>query len=354
MYDAMDTFKKVIDHIIMFCSSITLKILHKRGSNSPSKKQDGKNETVHIIGSSVNLPDMTATLKAKVSISDADQADPKAIAAAYDAMAEKFVSNGLNIDAITQMRQYFTNLDGPGNAEPLFYSDFPAPLPPRAVRLCVSFLQNSNAVLAKMVFEAAQEIMMSLPSNTKYHINNPEHYHITIYMTSQPHTLRPDPFDPNRPLPTRESSPEEVYDLVNPDPSTIEKEIEVIRNAAKSIAPPTFRVHRLVMADSGTLLLCSMDTSGTLAKLRKDLRESFPAGPPRQSTIYHASLARIVTPQQLDKESIRKVHALCDKWSAVLAGNEFCVDALHHVSEERFTTVEGPAIRVPFKAPLNS
>lgn len=112
---------------------------------------------------------------------------------------------------------------------------------------------------------------------------------------------------------------------------------------------PRFEVHRLVMADSGTLLLCSVDHTANLAQvgggggspggslsaraapparlarrsahpqapsshthtpdlqLRKRLRHAFPGGPPKQSTIVHASIARLLTPKQLTREQIDRV-----------------------------------------------
>ena len=121
-----------------------------------------------------------------------------------------------------------------------------------------------------------------------------------------------------------------------------------MKREAAATPPPTFCVHRLLMADSGTLLLCSTDTSGVMSGLRRRLRESFPGGPPRQSTIFHASVARVLTPAQLDKEAISRVQTVCDRWSDRLRGKQFRVEALHYVAETKFTTVEGPNVRLPF------
>jgi hypothetical protein len=104
------------------------------------------------------------------------------------------------------------------------------------------------------------------------------------------------------------------------------------------------------MADSGTLLLTCLDTSGgTIAGLRKRLKDAFPGGPPRQSTIFHASVARVLAPQQIDENCRKKVQKMCNEWSDRLRGTEFSVDALHYVMEEKFTTVEGPTYRLPLK-----
>ena len=42
-------------------------------------------------------------------------------------------------------------------------------------------------------------------------------------------------------------------------------------------------------------------------QLRKRLHHAFPGGPPKQSTIVHASIARLLTPSQLSKEQIAAV-----------------------------------------------
>jgi hypothetical protein len=43
--------------------------------------------------------------------------------------------------------------------------------------------------------------------------------------------------------------------------------VEAFRSAAAATPAPRFEVHRLLMADSGTLLLCSVDHTGHLAQV---------------------------------------------------------------------------------------
>ncbi|KAI7843732.1 hypothetical protein COHA_002630 [Chlorella ohadii] len=309
---------------------------------------------VHMVGSSVNLPDMSANLAAKVAVSEAQQSDPRLLAAVYDDMAAKFAEHGLNLPAVAAMQQYFENLEGEGEAQPLEYSRFPVPLPPGAVRLGVVFFQEFNRELADMVYQAAQEVVAALPPGCKFHVNKPSHYHITVYMTSQPHTLRPNPFDPAAGgLP--DGTAEEQAAAAQPDPENLKREIEAFRVAAAGTDAPRFEVHRLLMADSGTLLLCSVDHTGHLAQLRKRLRHAFPGGPPKQSTIVHASIARVLTPSQLSKEHIAAVQEVCDRWSGRLRGQRFDPDRISFIQakalgcEQTFTTVEGPRVPLPFK-----
>ncbi len=48
------------------------------------------------------------------AVSEQQQSDPRLLAKVYDDMAEKFCQHGLNLPAVVAMRQYFENLEGPG------------------------------------------------------------------------------------------------------------------------------------------------------------------------------------------------------------------------------------------------
>lgn len=323
--------------------------------NSDKSDTSGSSKVV-IVGSSVNIPEMTASLQAKVSVSEEKQQDPSHLAAVYDLMAAKFVKSGFNLKAIEEMRRYFyipANPSGPGErcfAEPLPYDRFSAPLPPAAVRLTLIFYQRENSALATLVNRAAQDIVSRLPLSTVVHVNDPSHYHVTVYMTSQPHNLRPDPFDPSAVLPPL-LTPHEIWKQAAPSEEVLQKELHVLREETlktKEVGAPRLKVHRLVMADSGTLLLCFTDSTGSIGKLRKRLKDAFPGGPERQSTILHSSIARVLSPSQLSPEEISTVQVACDIWTEKVKGMEIEVDSLYHVYEEQFTTVIGPAERLPF------
>jgi hypothetical protein len=86
-------------------------------------------------------------------------------------------------------------------------------------------------------------------------------------MTSQPHTLRPDPFDPAAGGLRLDGTPHEQAESARPNPQTLGREVEAFRSAAAATPAPRFEVHRLLMADSGTLLLCSVDHTGHLAQV---------------------------------------------------------------------------------------
>jgi hypothetical protein len=86
------------------------------------------------------------------------------------------------------------------------------------------------------------EVMASLPLGSKTHLTCPSHYHITVYMTSQPHTLRPNPFDaPHGGLGPGDGA-EEIAAASEPEPSVLSMEVEHMREAAAATPRPQFEV----------------------------------------------------------------------------------------------------------------
>ncbi len=291
--------------------------------------------------SSSIVPNISATLNAKVVAQESDQTDPHRISKLYDTMADTFLRQGLNLDAVASQSLYYNG------SMPLEYTAFPTPLPDAAVRLCLVFFEKVHQELAEKVERASREIASTLPDTYDMHLTKRSHYHITIFMTSQPHALRPDPFDPSQ----YELDMATVQDVscMRPHDAVLEREIQTMKEIVAQHKSPVFRVHRIMLADSGTLLLCLVETSphASIFHLRKAFRKAFPGSPPKQSTIYHASLGRIVTPEQLTEEKRREIHDMCEYHTRQLQGHEFTVDELFHVREVQFTTVEGPSVSLP-------
>ena len=296
---------------------------------------------------------ISATLNAKVECTDEDQIDPTRIAKIYDSMAERFLTSGLNVDAIRAQAQYYSTHPTTEDPMPLKYSDFPTPLPEESVRLCLVFFQKAHPELARHVSTAAKDIIQVLENHAgstkfKCHLTKESHYHVTLFMTSQPHALRPDPF--NHEHYELDMTTIEDISSMGPTEEVLTREIETMREVASTVPAPTLQVHRILLADSGTLLLCLIEKSpeASIYRIRKRFRERFPGAPPKQSTIYHASLGRITTPEQIPPTVREEIHKLCDSWSQCLQQYEFKVPTVHHVRELQFTTVEGPSIALPF------
>lgn len=71
----------------------------------------------------LSIPDMSASLSAKVSVSHEEQSAPHLLAKVYDNMAAKFFDHGLNLDAVAATGQYFNNLDGHGKGMCIHLTD---------------------------------------------------------------------------------------------------------------------------------------------------------------------------------------------------------------------------------------
>lgn len=80
------------------------------------------------------------------------------------------------------------------------------------------------------------------------------------------------------------------------------------------------QVHRVLLADSGTLLVCLTDSNGQLTQLRGCLREAFPGAPNRQTQIVHVSVLRLLTAEQLSTDDRHTLQAVCDAFSLKLKG----------------------------------
>lgn len=92
------------------------------------------------------------------------------------------------------------------------------------------------------------------------------------------------------------------------------------------------QVYKLMLSDSGTLLLCCINRDGGLEKLRAALRKVFPGAPKQQTNTMHMSLLRILTPQQLTKDDTWWLEGELEKWTEPLKGRTFVVDQLWYGS----------------------
>jgi hypothetical protein len=88
------------------------------------------------------------------------------------------------------------------------------------------------------------------------------------------------------------------------------------------------QVHRVILADSGTLLVCLIDRDGSLNHLREQLTRAFPGAPARQTQIMHVSVLRLLTAQQLSSEERQRLQAICDDYTIKLKGMQITATEL--------------------------
>ena len=80
------------------------------------------------------------------------------------------------------------------------------------------------------------------------------------------------------------------------------------------------QVYRVLLADSGTLLVCLSDSNGQLTELRGNFREAFPGAPGRQTQIVHVSVLRLLTAEQLSIDDRHTLQAVCNAFTSKLKG----------------------------------
>lgn len=108
--------------------------------------------------------------------------------------------------------------------------------------------------------------------------------------------------------------------------------------------------HKAVLANSGVLLLCWLDKSGTISKLRTRLRTAFPGAPPKQAIILHTTLIRILTPNQLDEATRSRIATECSEWSASFQGEQVEILKLRFLfNSYTATIVEGESVDIPLR-----
>ncbi|KAK9817064.1 hypothetical protein WJX72_009004 [[Myrmecia] bisecta] len=258
----------------------------------------------------------------------------------YDNLADTFGKGGLSLPSVTDISSKFDIQEG--LATPLRYSELR--LAPSAVRLVVAPLTAAPSMVEQAV-EVSDSIRRIIPTGYVVLENDPSLFHVTLFHTSQAFDPRPDPFDPSPDLSTDPQSRPVIT------PQLLDHELQTVHGLAASVGPINLEVYRVVFADSGTLLLCSIDRSGQLTRLRQQLRASFPGASTKQTSTMHVSLLRVLTPQQLSPDVIRDIQEACDTWTERLRGRTFTLDRLWHIREHIFAAVTGKRVEIRLAEP---
>ncbi|KAG1674153.1 hypothetical protein FOA52_015784 [Chlamydomonas sp. UWO 241] len=258
----------------------------------------------------------------------------------YARMAQQFADSGLDTAGIRAMQPLFHSVQE-GTPWPKRYDDFPdGPLPPSAVRLVVLPLDGSPA-LAAAASALARDVRAVLPATAAVFCNARANYHVTVFHTSHPSDQRPEPMSQGGGAPAAGCA------AAGPSADTLRAEEVAVAACCSRAQPPRLVLDRVVMASSGTLLLVWIDPSGSVDRLRADLRGAFPGACTKQATIIHSSLLRVLSDDQLSEEEIRKVTDVCEAWTAKLRGRVSVPLVAWWVTETEFSTVVGGRLQMP-------
>lgn len=173
--------------------------------------------------------------------------------------------------------------------------------------------------------------------------------HVTIFNVSRPNDPRPNPRDPTGGCNT--THPPHLRRA--PFSRDLTEERKLVKSIVGRVPSPCLTVHRAFMADTGTLVLTWTDPCGGIARLRKDLSDSFPGKPRAQSNIIHTSLIRVLSQDTIPPSVIKKIVEICDDWSAQWKETKYFPHKAWFVYEETFGIVIGPRISIPFKSALH-
>eukprot|EP01026_Neomeris_dumetosa_P061599 TRINITY_DN58137_c0_g1_i9.p1 TRINITY_DN58137_c0_g1~~TRINITY_DN58137_c0_g1_i9.p1 ORF type:complete len:109 (-),score=11.84 TRINITY_DN58137_c0_g1_i9:284-610(-) len=102
------------------------------------------------------------------------------------------------------------------------------------------------------------------------------------------------------------------------------------------------------MSEGGVLIICWLDRSGSVRKIRSTCRSTFPGAAKKQSSIIHTSLLRILTAEQLSDEVKQKIDHLCTKWNRENRGLTLVAHKLWYIHERSFSTIVGDRFVFPF------
>ncbi|CAL8467549.1 g7087 [Coccomyxa elongata] len=260
----------------------------------------------------------------------------------YNTMATDFREHGLNIDFIRELRpNHDTSALG---SPPLTYSTIPSPLTERAVRLCVLPLEDAADVVHSAV-QVTQAIKALLPAGTQAYANAPERLHITVFHMSRPDDPRPSSMTAHDDALTAVP----ISSRRGPTDEEVAHELVAMRSIIEHMPPlEHLEVSSVVLADTGTLLLCSIDRRADISRLRQSLRAAFPGAPRKQTNIIHTTLLRILSPEQLPPASIAAIQNECIQWTERLRGTRLSIKKAWYIIENVFSTIEGEQTEIVF------
>jgi hypothetical protein len=145
-------------------------------------------------------------------------------------------------------------------------------------------------------YDIAEEITSLLPRTKDTnaavaYINDQDHLHVTFCHTSHPKELIPN---------ARLNYP---------------KDLSFLKEIASQIAPFELRFVRVLLTDSGAIILLLESNDGSIDQLRFRAKKTFSClgrWPKRQTEIIHITLARILDPS-IDHQVLAQVHLKCQE-----------------------------------------
>ena len=129
------------------------------------------------------------------------------------------------------------------------------------------------------------------------------------------------------------------------DGAAVSAERAALSNTVLATSPPfELVIDKLLLSDSGVLLLLYQTPDDAPLKMREQLRGAFPASPAKQTVILHSSLARLLgVPSAGEVVAMREV---CSAATAALRGRTLTISSVFYVVEKALP-IDGDLSELP-------
>ncbi|CAK4275596.1 unnamed protein product [Aphanomyces euteiches] len=168
---------------------------------------------------------------------------------------------------------------------------------------------------ARVCFEAATEIASVVHAPNSIHLNTEASMHVTLFHTSHP--------DDRRAF----------------SPEIRAQELDVLRRIAASVPGFTLKVHSIVIASSGSIVMLFEDPEDGIERIRDQARSAFPSMPKKQPAIIHSTLARVLSPS-MTREDLAAIQDKCHELTTRLKGYQAPISSMWYVEETHFFSAQ--------------
>ncbi|CAK4825996.1 unnamed protein product [Aphanomyces euteiches] len=162
---------------------------------------------------------------------------------------------------------------------------------------------------------AATEIASVVHAPNSIHLNTEASMHVTLFHTSHP--------DDRRAF----------------SPEIRAQELDVLRRIAASVPGFTLKVHSIVIASSGSIVMLFEDPEDGIERIRDQARSAFPSMPKKQPAIIHSTLARVLSPS-MTREDLAAIQDKCHELTTRLKGYQAPISSMWYVEETHFFSAQ--------------
>jgi hypothetical protein len=188
-----------------------------------------------------------------------------------------------------------------------------------SIRLVAAPVRPSEDTL-RCVLDAREAVLKCLASSGAVFQTPVHQFHLTVWHFGRPGDSRPT------------------------DVAAIDAERAALASLLADFQAFAVTIDRLLLSDSGVLILLYQTHDGAPLVQREKLRAAFPESPSKQTVILHSSLARLL--QVPSVEELAAARQACRSATEVLHGRDIRISSVYHVVE-RSLPIDGELVEMP-------